>query len=92
MCKIFVALNFRGPDHPRNYFNGLPVPCVKNGYRKEISLLFIFVVKKISCVKFSWFGATTKKLLTTKISRSTVYVILVLNMYVVIIILSIILV
>ena len=59
-CKIFVALNFRGPDHPRNYFNGLPVPCVKNGYRKEISLLFIFVVKKISCVKFSWFGATTK--------------------------------
>ena len=31
-CKIFVALNFRGPDQPRNYFNGLPVPCVKNGY------------------------------------------------------------
>ena len=29
MCKIFVALNFHGPDHQRKFFNVLPVPCVK---------------------------------------------------------------
>ena len=56
MCKIFVALNFRGPDHPRNYFNGLPVPCVKNGYVRASSLLFIFVVKKISALNFRGLG------------------------------------
>ena len=53
MCKIFVALNFRGPDHPRNYFNGLPVPCVKNGYVRASLLRSL---KKFRALNFCGLG------------------------------------